>query len=324
MTDYRSFEVAGARVSLSRAVDLDLDALTDEDKAVLIGDAKDADFLPKELLLTTKSLRATRSMRPMPGEIRGILHEIKVAGGQAFDEGDDRTRRAAAFAWHMIVSEFDVWPMNSSLYGPWHGGALDLSVAEDKQPGEFVYDTWLNVFELERYFYNAWLRAYYWINAGFEIKRWSNNRGEYVTATDSMVMTGDEPMPFRFVEKLSEPTEWIRSDVKGGAASWKWPVEWLSFYVGEGDERRRVDVSDMDISRYCFSWHELLVRFEELTVIRERAARFAKTELTRDGRSCGGRLSFRADGFLHRFGPWYTYAKKMWMREGEAEKRFLL
>jgi hypothetical protein len=316
VVDYRSHEVAGRKCSLSRAVDLDMLALSTKDKHMLEGEARLLGWI--EGKLPNKPLER-KTIVPIPHAERHKLQMLNEAGGTAFDRDDAQTRAVASFAFHYTLSQYDVWTNHSNIWRPWTGNDVNrpFNVAEEQQYGEFNYDTFLNVYELERYFYNWALRLYMWLEAGMspDVNRWAVDESNSIMPHDTWLMSGSEPMPRKMIEKLQEPTDWIRGDVKGGARYWSWPLEWMS--VGG------IALSDMDVCHYAFSWHELLIRFEELDYVRRLCREFDERATSKLERSCANKLMHRVTRWRDRFGPWYTFARAKWFQEGEFETRYL-
>lgn len=327
ITDYRAHDYGGKwpnmRCSLSRAVDLDLDEVGPERRLNLEYEARQLGWI--EGSLTVKPLEKTKHIEAMPIEIRLRLQQLRIEGGKAFDNNDYELRDIAAYAWHINVREFDLWPMRSTLWRPFTNEDVlaPFDVAEERQYGEFVYDTWIDVCELERYFYNPWLRCYTWLWAGVDdsVKRWTLDSSHQIMPEDTWVMggLGANQFPTKAFEKLCEPTEWIRSDVRGGAASWNWPASWL---MREDDPT--VELGEMHIAQHWFSWHELMIRFEELPKIRRAAGVFAQNGMSKAERSCARSLMFRIEKWRERFGPWYTFCQQRWVMEGPHERKLLL
>jgi len=376
--DWRSWEGYSNEdmVSVARAVDLDVTSLSAGKRQDLELEARTRGLLEGEVQQVPIGY-APLSPPSDLGDWENVsanLRHIQVEAGQYFAEGDERGHDAACYAWHANLCEIDVWPATKAIHRRWTGPATrapdgswtehdiwaPFDVAEELSYGRFVYDSWLSVFELERYFYNWVWRCGMWLDAGPEADRWvdeekvGNGMGregaqDAVSSLVGLSLRENVVLPDKLVRVMQHPLNWLRKNVplRAGRA---WSAQGGSGLrdLMTGEDRFGYPgpiISQWEstpggialfTSKYLFSWHEFLIRIYEL----ERVARFLRRIVDErlwiypDGmgivnglnlvklerRSCV-EMTNRVHRLIDDTAPWLPFITQMWALEGVSEIR---
>src|SRR5262245_41944476 len=100
---------------------------------------------------------------------------------------DEQGRQAACYAWHVWRERVDIWESKHFVWSGGKGGKYSINwraEAEKGGTGFMLYNTFISVFELERYFVNPWLRACAWLDTKqveFLTKTHVTDRGTFKT-----------------------------------------------------------------------------------------------------------------------------------------------
>lgn len=250
----------------NRKLVLDCMRLSTEERQSLEADALRAGFVPGGL---------DKLPKPLSGEALHMNDEIRQAltwtqlSSQVPEGRDDVTwdMKVAAYAWHFIRERVDVWEPDPQLwaeYDPrwmmWMDDASYGGIAV------LVYDTWLSVYELERYFLNPWLRCAYWVRHG------ALERHGYFAHGEGSVNKGSSPR--NFAQNVQQPERWWA--VQKGLARWgqvarsvpgAQPEEFASRAVAEFTLKESEVDRVVEAQEAVFSFTEFCVRYDELNMI---------------------------------------------------------
>lgn len=279
-------------IALARRVDFDCMAVTLEERAELNELALAYTDFTKYKPVPLGSRMINTDWRVVNEHLTGLQ---KIAG-QLFAEGEMAEREVVIWAWHSVLARTDIWPMSTSdLWRRWHswivknpqGQRVPLNpddptrIAEEQPYGRFVYDTWVDSFELERYFHNAWLRIALWTEACYASGRFRDVNADQRKLLRKESKTGEIGVPidgrighryraqgpgFRLGRALPQPAQWANERFKQyaeltGDRTGSWYID-LPLLRELGAEPELI----------CTT-HELQIRFDELYRIMD-AARF--------------------------------------------------
>jgi len=286
------------RVAVGRKVDLDLLALSREERGELELDVDRLD-IPGLKTLSTPLPLGRRGKPYVYKKYHGdLLTDLQREAGRAFGDGDEWMRSVYILAWHRVLARLDLWPYYPQdmwrLYRLKTSDEMEwddpYTIATEVPYGRYVYDSFESVYELERYYAMAWLRCAEWARRANGM-RFTVTSPTSKKAARSMYRAGGPKTPAERVgsrgidklsiegkmyvaifERLQDVEEWTRIrtglDVRALSYCENGGRGVLGSYWNDesGDKNR--------IIKLLFSFSEMRIRLSELGKIRTTAQTF--------------------------------------------------
>lgn len=260
----------------NRKADLDCLALSLKDQALLKQEAKD-----NGLLEGLPSLKLGNGFQPndfldeMPkehAEAMGVVERAWLYGSAASDA-------AIAYAWHLWRERIPRWESTSNPSVDW---SVDWYRETGGCGGMLVYNTWISVHEIERYWLNWLVRCNGWLNQLSQRERlteFGEDKSQWAKLTREMAMPlqwYESQSGIRLQEVTTKPAGFERDGVQFGG--------------------------------WSFTRDELLMRYDESNVLYQACLLFKANAEGRAARKVANRLANKILNTLqHRLTPSYGF-----------------